>query len=240
MPVNRFFRSGPLYLEETVEFKNEEAKHMTRVLRLTPGEEVEITNGKGLLAKGNILSVTKQSVSVSITHLEQIPLPSYEIHLWQSLIRPSKLDLIVEKGTELGITHFHFFHAENSEKTTLSENQKTRLQYLAISGCKQSGRVFIPHFDFSASYTQINEGFFGDVAPNAPHILVMNKRQKLHFINGPESGFSKAEQEKLRAKGIQGVSLSDAVLRTETAAIAAATFLNALCHIDTGNKTASK
>jgi len=227
MPVNRFFYDGDLVPRETISFSGEEAKHISRVLRLDEGDTVEVTNGKGKLATGSITSISKHAVEAVLeTTTEHTQ--TKEIHLWQALLRPSKLDLIVEKGTELGVTHFHFFKAEHSEKDALNPHQQERLRTLAKGGCKQSGRLFVPELFFTTSVEEITGGFFGDISSDAPHILTMDVSSVLHFVNGPESGFTEKEYSLFIEKSVKGVSLSDAVLRTETAAIVAAAFMQAV------------
>lgn len=225
MPINRFFYEGSLEEGNRIDFPHEEAKHITRVLRLSVGDEIEITNGRGVLACAEISHVSKNNASATITSVEKYPSPFSTLHLWQACIRASKLDLIVEKGTELGVTHFHFYMADISEKEGLSANQKKRLEIIAMSACKQSGRLFLPSLNFDATLDQLESGFFGDISQEAPSALSLPRDNTIHFVNGPEGGFSEKEYLFFQKKGLKGISLSDAVLRTETAAIAAAALL---------------
>jgi 16S rRNA (uracil1498-N3)-methyltransferase len=143
-------------------------------------------------------------------------------------MRPSKLEWVVEKGTELGADAFWIYLAEHSEKETLSEHQLERLSYIAISAMKQCGRSDLPpiaqfpHLKALLTHSPL-PCLFGDVRPAAKPMREVVVDQAL-FITGPERGFSQGEVKILEEKGT-GVHLHKNILRAETAPLAALSML---------------
>lgn len=227
MPANRFYVDMPLESGETITCTGNEAIHIRKVMRARIGDTIELCNGRGSCAQATILSIDAASLIVTIEDVDTAEVPKRELHLWQALVRPSKLDLILEKGTELGVTHFHFFPAENSEKKQLSENQSQRVQHLCISALKQSGRLYLPKVYIEALEPSEGSILYGDISKDAPSVYATELSQVVHFVNGPEAGFTEKELALFIEKGWIGVSLSDGVLRTETAAITAAALIQA-------------
>jgi len=228
MPANRFFYPGPLVQDETIQLTEAEHHHL-RVMRIETGEEVEIINGKGALATATLIEMQKHSASCQIVEVVQHPSPKRQCALVIPLMRPSKLEWIVEKATELGADVLSFYAADFSEKIQLSSNQLERLHNLCLSALKQSGRLYLPMIEEfpSLQRAMIEEAtyYFGDTtgdgisllkAPCGPH--------RTALITGPERGFSPKELE-LLARSAQGVSLSAHILRAETAPIAGISLL---------------
>lgn len=159
------------------------------------------------------------------------PPPPFQIILSLAFLKPKNLDLVLEKGTELGATAFYLFPADKSEKKSLSETQLQRLRYLTISALKQCGRLDLPrieiHPPLKSWIPPHGTAYFGDLSSEAPP-LTPTPSDQMVFI-GPEGGFSKNEEDTLRnhlkAKGIR---LNPNILRAETAAICA---LSQLSHL---------
>jgi len=222
MPANRFYYPGPLHQGATIELKDAEHHHL-RVMRASVDEEVEIVNGKGALATARITALQKESSHLSLLEVSQETPLEHAIVLIIPLMRPNKLEWIVEKATELGATALHFYTAEFSEKMQLSNHQLERLQNLCLSALKQSGRLYLPHIELvpSLERAMVEEGtyLFGDTMPEQSSILDVQLTKRTALITGPERGFSPKERTFL-AKQAQPVSLSAHVLRAETAPIA--------------------
>jgi 16S rRNA (uracil1498-N3)-methyltransferase len=222
MPADRFYYDGSLTKGTTILLNETEQQHL-RVMRIAVGEEVELVNGKGALARGKLTALDKKQVSFHILESHLSPPLSPQISLGIPLMRPNKLDLIVEKGTELGAAAFYFYPADYSEKSELSTNQLQRLRALSISALKQSGRLYLPSFQILARFEELFLGapvLYGDTrATTGP-----TKTASALFITGPERGFSPKELALLSQKGT-GVSLSPCILRAETAPLAALSLL---------------
>lgn len=223
MPYNRFYVANPLQVDTQVSIEGTEHHHMMHVMRLSIGEEVELINGEGGLAKAAITSLNKKQALLHIhaSHKEPSSLP--QMMLGIPFLRPSKLEWIVEKGTELGVDGFLFYPSDLGEKKLLSTHQLERLHTILLSAIKQSGRLFLPHLEVAANISSLLTKevslYYGDTRASAKPL----KRASfpLLFITGPEGGFSKEEHAKLETSA-QGMQLSEYILRTETAPLAAA------------------
>ncbi len=226
MPFDRFYLPSPFDDNESVSIEGAELHHLAHVMRVKVGEEVELINGKGTLAKAKLISLEKKRALLSLENVTKTKASPPQILLGIPLLRPSKLEWIVEKGTELGVDSFLFYPSELGEKKGLTAHQLERLESLAISAMKQSGRLFLPHVEILAHFQDLFKKecsfLYGDTRPSAvpfEHISF-----PALFISGPESGFSKKEYILLEQHG-QGVQLNPSILRAETAPITAASLL---------------
>ncbi len=224
MPHDRFFVDLPFSKNQTVALEREEAHHLARVMRKKTGDSVELVNGKNQLAHAQIETVLKNSVELNISSVSE-GAKKNRVVLAQAYLRPSSLEWLIEKATELGCTEFWLFPAERSEKKSLTETQLARLKQITISAMKQCGRLDLPEIVFHA-YLDGLPSFhgtllFGDLSKAAPSILDFSKKEtpKLLFI-GPEGGFTEKELLFLeKERTAQGVRLHENTLRAETAAV---------------------
>lgn len=213
MPHNRFFVDQPLIRGETIDLK-EEARHL-KVMRIREGETIEIVNGRHQLG-----FATVQGKGATLTAVEERPAPKALI-LCQAIPRMNRLDTIVEKGTELGMTELWLFPAERSEKKSLSKNQLERVAQITIAALKQCGRLDLPKIVVKPPLLEWESAplpaFYGDTGTQAPQ---MTGGGKACFI-GPEAGFSSKEEAHLMTIGVSGAKLHNHILRTDTAALVA-------------------
>lgn len=226
MPVERFYLDTQF--QERVTLEGSEFHHLAHVMRVRIGEKIELVNGRGALAQAQVHALTKHSAILEILSMEQTPIHPSGVSLAIPLMRPAKLELIIEKCTELGADAFYLYPAHHSEKEDLSPNQLERLHHIAISAMKQCGRLDLPLIQllnrFDDLFTLPLAYLFGDTQPNAKP---MPSRKNVLFISGPEKGFSDKESKLLQQKG-EGVSLHKNILRAETAPLAALCQLNIL------------
>jgi 16S rRNA (uracil1498-N3)-methyltransferase len=224
MPAERFFISADL--SGTVSLEGPELHHLAHVMRIRVGEQVELVNGKGALAQAKLTALSKHTAILEVLSTSQSPIPPPTRLLGIPLMRLSKLELIVEKGTELGADAFLLYPAQYSDKEELSANQLERLHHIAISSMKQCGRLDLPSLRLLSRFEDLFTSpllyLFGDTRPTAtsipPHDAVL-------FITGPEKGFSPTELNLLDQKA-QGIHLHKNILRAETAPLAALCLLN--------------
>ncbi len=224
--IDRFFIDRPLTEGASVEIRDKEFHHLANVMRVKPGDAVEIINGQGALAKAVVKEIQKKQAVLDIASAKQYEKPIKEIILAQAFPRPQKLDFIIEKGTELGITQFWLFPGKKSDRKEIKPAQLERLKILCISALKQCGRLWLPNLTIKPElekWTRLEVPFyFGDIRESAPFLqAVWKPYAQSGFFVGPESGFENSETEKLEILGAQGVKLNLNVLRTETAAITA-------------------
>lgn len=225
----------------------DEQQHITKVLRMREGEEIFVTDGKGNLAKGNLVFEGKK-VSLDVSEIkENLPDFSPKLHI---AIAPTKnidrIEFFVEKAVEMGISEISFILTEKTERKNISI-EKLRKQ--AISASKQSHRFHFPKVNdlikFSDFMKNLNpENTFvahcneslERINLNDLEILRQAQDDKLDnsndvslrlsktfsqytFLIGPEGDFSDKEIQLLADKGIKAVSLGNQRLRTETAGI---------------------
>lgn len=208
----RVFVDMPLSLDMKVPLESSEMHHMKRVMRASDDTEIEIVNGKGDLAKAYF----KDCVIFSLEH--HFP-PTDERWLIQGLLEPSNLELVVEKGTELGITHFCFFPAEKSKLRTYSPQKLDRLKKIIISALKQCERLYLPSVKIFSKKEEIcfpKNLYLAD--PKGGKIDTFRAGPR-GIIVGPESGFTREELSFFQKKEPIEINLSPNILRAETAAI---------------------
>jgi len=229
MPSERYFYPGELCEGDDVSLEKKEALHFSRVMRGEVGDHVELVNGKGALAVAVVVKILKRAVQLRVEEVTKETAPSFALILVQAIPRLNRLEMIVEKATELGITELWLFPGERSEKKKLTDHQQNRLQMIAIAALKQCGRLFLPKIVMKSPVGEWNSlsypAFFGDLREGT--LLFAEEWQReppdkgcLFFV-GPESGFDEGECQKLDALGARGVKLHDHVLRTDTAPLVA-------------------
>lgn len=226
MPHERFFTHQPL--EDSVILTDNEFHHLCHVMRADVGECVELINGKNQLARATIAHIGKKQVELHIEKLESFPPANRAVILAQGMPRPNRLETILEKGTELGVTEFWLFPGILSEKETLSANQLKRMEQILISAMKQCGRLDLPLLLLKPPLLQWQTLpgtlFFGDLSPTAPwiweHTTVLPPHSAVFLVIGPESGLHEKELCHLQTRlGGHGVRLHHNTLRTDTASI---------------------
>lgn len=235
VPSDRYFIDEPLQKDKEYQLKGEEFHHLIRVMRGRVGETIELVNGNGEYAEAIIKKIEKHSCTLEAITYQAERKPTRQIILAQAIPKMNRLEYILEKGTELGLTQFWLFPSENGEKREFSPSQINRMHTIVISALKQSGRLYLPSILFKPTlkmWTSIElPAFFGDISSEAISLKAalekLDQSTSLTFFIGPESGFSEAEILHLRHKGIVGVTLSRNILRTDTAAITAAAIVSA-------------
>jgi 16S rRNA (uracil1498-N3)-methyltransferase len=223
MPANRYYIAADLVSGGVVSLAEQEHHHLSNVMRNRPGDEVELVNGRGVLAHGAVVEVGRRESVISVTAAEEHP-PPQSLILAQAIPRPNRLDTILEKVTELGVTGVWLFPGEQSEKKTLSDSQRKRADTVVIGAMKQSGSLWLPTIELKPAISKWDAppfpGVFGDLHPDAPKLCDVVAENFSLFVVGPESGFTTREVDQLRALGMKGATLHPNILRTDTAAIA--------------------
>jgi 16S rRNA (uracil1498-N3)-methyltransferase len=236
MPSNRYYAPVPFIKDESIFLEKEEAHHLCHVMRTKVGEEIELVNGLGELAFATLSSIKKDEAELLITSVSTSNKPEPQIILAQAIPRLNRLEFIIEKGTELGVSSFWLFPSIHSEKENFSQNQQKRLEQLTISAMKQCGRLTLPSLLLKPSLVSWEkpEGtiLFGDTQEKAPWLaeVLKEKQEPLIFFVGPEKGFHQKELAHLEKIGAQGVKLHQNILRVDTAPIVALSQLAMLFH----------
>lgn len=208
-----------------VKINDDEQQHIVKVLRMKENEEIFVTDGKGNLAKGNLIFEGKK-VSLKVIEIkENLPDFSPKLHI---AIAPTKnidrIEFFVEKATEMGISEISILHTEKTERKNLNID-KIRKQ--AISASKQSLRFYFPIINDMMKLSDFIKNidtettFVAHCNENLARIELTDipKHPQITFLIGPEGDFSEKEIKLLAEKGIKAVSLGNQRLRTETAGI---------------------
>ena len=212
------------------------AGHLTRVLRLRPKAALKLFNGRGGEFRASIERAQGSKVTVAIGEYEPIERESpFPLTLAQGVSRGERMDLVVQKATELGVARLVPLLTERSI-VRLDEEQSDRKsshwRAIAIAACEQCGRNRLPEVGLPAQLREFLRQPCGDsvrllLSPLARQRIgdVPRPARGVTVLIGPEGGLSDAEQEDALTAGFIAVNLGPRVLRTETAAIAALTLL---------------
>ena len=212
------------------------AGHLTRVLRLRPGAALTVFNGQGGEYAASIERVQGGEVTVVVGEHQPLERESpFPLTLAQGVSRGERMDLVVQKATELGVARLVPVLTERS-LVRLDEEQSDRKsshwRAIAIAACEQCGRNRLPEVALPARLREFLHQPAGDsvrllLSPLARQRIedVPRPARGVTVLIGPEGGLSDAEQEDALTAGFIAVNLGPRVLRTETAAIAALTLL---------------
>lgn len=209
-----------------------ESAHYTRSLRGNPGGIIWLLDGHGMAYEGQVTS-TQNQVSGSI--LQSIPNygeSEYAIHLVIGLIKGSRMDMVMEKATELGVKSIHPILADRSVKNKLNME---RTQRIIISAAKQAGRSLFPTIhkpiqltDWLQSHEK-DKKLLGHMTGTLSLANALgNEKNEVYVIIGPEGDFSTDEIEAMNHANVEVASLGPRRLRSESAAMAAIANLNQL------------
>jgi 16S rRNA (uracil1498-N3)-methyltransferase len=239
--MHKFFIEPHNITEMEGKIIGDDVKHIYKVLRLSEGEEVVLNNCEGVEYLGEIKNITKNEVIVSIIKKLDINNESaVKVYLYQGLPKGQKMDLIVQKGTELGVVEFIPTITARVDVKLKGEFKKLdRLNRIALEASKQSKRSVIPQvkevIDFDEALSQLKEMDLVIIPyENAEDFGIkslinhlknenknLNKIKNIGVLIGPEGGFEEKEINSLKEQGFYIVTLGNRILRTETAGFTA-------------------
>lgn len=242
--MHKFFTPAENINMDEGKITGDDVKHIYKVLRLVQGEKVVLNNCQGTEYLGEIANISKTEVSIKILKKLDINNESgVEIYLFQGLPKSQKMDLIVQKGTELGVTEFIPTITHRVDVKLKGEFKKLdRLNRIALEAAKQSKRSLIPivsdPIDFEQVLGRINtmdiflvpyenaenfgiKGVVSDIIKNGK----INNVKKIGVMVGPEGGFEEEEINKLKDAGAYIITLGNRILRTETAGFVATSLI---------------
>ena len=213
----------------TAELRGDEARHLTRVLRVEPGQHFEISdNQQAYLAE--ITEARGEHVVFRVVEAIPAVLSPVSVTLCASLIKFDRFEWIVEKATELGVDRILPVEAARTEKGLFDASQKRRerWQRVARESSQQSRRVRIPEIAPAVRFERCLEEsaahrYFLDesFAPPLLREIPAECSDSAALLIGPEGGWTDTERRLAAAASWQPVSLGPLVLRAETAACAA-------------------
>lgn len=215
------------------ELPEEEAAHCLRVLRLTVGDEVMLTDGKGLFYKAVISAATGKRCQVKVVEsIEQEPFWNGHLHLAMAPTKNmDRIEWFAEKATEIGFNELSFLNCRFSERKVIKTE---RIEKIVVSAVKQSLKSYKPVVNEMMDFSRFMEKDFSGQKfiahcyegekPLLKDVLVPG--QDALVLIGPEGDFSMEEVQKAKAAGFRAISLGKSRLRTETAALVAVHTMN--------------
>ncbi|MDD2914355.1 MAG: 16S rRNA (uracil(1498)-N(3))-methyltransferase [Gallionella sp.] len=236
----RFYCPSPLPTGGSFDLPPDAAHHAARVLRLREGDHVEMFDGLGNACRGVIAELGGKRVTVGGITASNVDRESpLRVLLAQALSSSEKMDWVIQKATELGVTEIQPLDTERSVARLTAERAAKRLdhwQQVAISACEQCGRNVLPQIhaplDIMVWLQQMRD------APDSKFILLPEGAAALHarqkpqdravLLVGAEGGFTPAESQSALHCGFAAIRMGARVLRTETAAIAGLAALQTL------------
>ena len=216
--ANRYYTSFPLSLGEVV-LQGAEAHHLATVMRAHPGDAVCLFNGDGFQYPATVITVSKREVTLRIYSVEQPhrELP-FSLEIAAAVPKGVREDFLLEKLTELGVTHFVPLITERSVVIPKVE----RLQRTVAEASKQCGRNVLMEV---AAVTRWSDYLLGSA--NIANRWLAHPHSSPASVFGclsPEGGFTNEEVNAATAAGWQCVDLGPRILRVETAAVALAAY----------------
>lgn len=225
---NRFLVEAALVERNVVTITGEEFHH-ARVLRLKEGEEVELFDGRGTIAKGNVTIIAPDALHVSVaTIIPSRELPS-RIIVAPVLIHPDKFELVLQKATELGAAEFIPLTSDRMEtRVERVAGKVARWEKIIREATKQCGRGLIPAIAAPMPFARLAERpekkvLFEAGAPQETRPGITDTI----LLVGPEGGWSDGELALAREREFEFRSLGPRRLRAETAAIVATAMMAA-------------
>jgi len=234
--MQRYFLSKEHFNGDYVMIDGEEAKHISRVMRMGVGDLIICCDNEGECYLCKISEVLSDSVKAEVVERmdQNVELP-IEVTIAHGLPKGDKLELVIQKGTELGATLFLPFQAERSIVKWDGKKEKKKIERwnkISKEASEQSHRQYVPRVETVQTFKQLIQRFHlysfvllayeeeakNDEKSRFHHTLSqMKKGDSLLLVVGPEGGFSDREVEVMVEAGAISCALGPRILRSETA-----------------------
>lgn len=214
----------------------EDIRHIVKVLRLSEGDELEVSDSFQWEYKVRICSISEDQVEAMILDKQKFARePEIRVTLFQGIPKQSKMETVVQKCVEMGIFKIVPVFTERTVVADKGnfEKKRQRWQKVSAEAVKQCRRGIVPEIGREIKFQQMTEHLKGFDLVLFPYenetgrtiktsLRGLSKRPgSIAVIIGPEGGFSDSEAQQLKALGADCVSLGKTILRTETAGMAA-------------------
>lgn len=241
--MSKFFVNENQINDSIINIIDDDVNHIKNVLRLKIGEEIKICSidtSKNYLCKIN--NFDKKSIEcLIIEELEPVAESNIELDIYQGLPKSDKMELIIQKGTELGV---HSFTPVAFKRSIVKLDEKDKIkkqarwQKIAEVAAKQSGRDIVPKVhdvktiknvcDLIDDYDIVLVAYENEENNQLKNELksITQKNLKIAVVIGPEGGIEETEIEQFKLSGAKIVSLGKRILRTETVALVMAAIIN--------------
>lgn len=226
MKLHRFYVADEIELKHDFWLHDEQLIHQWRkVLRFQSGQELVLFDGRAKDRLYRLATLTDREAHLQLVTEFERKTPARDIYLFWSLLKKDKNDWVLQKCTELGVSHFVPLLAERSEKTGFNVE---RARKIVIEAAEQCGRSDIPNVREPMLVSTVIDECKGKMElyiceQDSGGELVDTERAGI--LIGPEGGWSDSEKELFKTAGIKQLNLHDFTLRAETAAVTAASKL---------------
>ena len=210
----------------------DEAHHVHKVLRLRPGEQLAVFDGRGAEWLATLVEVERGGVTARLEREIAVEVePPLRVVLFQALCRPEQMEWVIRKATEVGVSAIRPLRTERSERYEIGAARLERWRRIATDACKQSGRRVLPAIESRADLPRPTAGATALVldpeepAPPLASVFEGGAPREVWLASGPAMGFDAGEREGWSAAGWRPVALGPRTLRADTAGLVAATIL---------------
>ncbi len=225
---HRIYVDAPLDPGDRVVLDAERAHYIVRVLRLRADDRVLVFNGDGIGHGASIAGASTKRCELEIgTPIEADAAPAFALSLAQSLIKGDRLDYVLQKATELGVTDIRLITSARTEVAVRDGRLDRRMshwQKVIVSAAEQCGRLRLPTVHAPIALDELISLAAGQrylLDPGAAALSPPIAAEDTRILVGPEGGFSDAERSRILARGYTAIGLGSKILRADTAPIAA-------------------
>jgi len=223
----RLFIDHPLGAGQPVPLDGDQAHYLSGVMRLAPGDLIEVFNGRDGAWSARLVAASKRGGSLDV--LEQVAPQRDPPDLWLLFapIKKARTDFIVEKAAEMGVARIQPVQTDHTNSDRIRQD---RLQAHAVEAAEQCGGTFVPPVADLVPLSRLLDGWdasrrilWADEAMAGPsQMLAGLPRGPWAILIGPEGGFSEAERGRLSSLPyVSRIGLGPRILRADTAAVAA-------------------
>jgi len=225
--IELYYSPASLKDKNIIKIEGEELKHITKVMRHNPGDEIFVTNGQGIIYKTSIIKINSGYIELNISEIYNFENSKANLFFCIPRLKSTdRIEIALEKCTELGITNFIVF---DSDRTIRKGNKPERWEKIITAAMKQSLRSYLPSLTMADSLAEIasKDGdmiLFTQESERSFSYDAVNKRTNYYFIFGPEGDFTENEKQLFAMKDYY--NLGNYRLRSETAIIKCASILS--------------
>ncbi|ADH85227.1 16S rRNA (uracil(1498)-N(3))-methyltransferase [Desulfurivibrio alkaliphilus] len=228
--MRRFFIDPEAIQGREASLTGSDAHHLQHVLRLTPGERVELFDGRGTVYQAAIDHIEPGLTRLTLLSSSDTPPDRLAIHLGQAMLKGKKMDLVVQKCTELGVRSLRPYTSQHTTTPPPGAEKLARWQRIIHESCKQCNQPWPPSCHPPQTFAEL----LADAAdfdlrlicweePEAPPLSNIAEQlgapASVLVLIGPEGGFSREEIDLARQAGFIVIGLGRRILRAETASI---------------------
>ncbi len=227
-----FFADKESFEKDTIVLEGEEANHAVKALRIKRGEEITVFDAEGHCADAVVEAAEQRRVFAKVLRrYDSETEPKLKITLFQGIPKNPKMDLIIQKAVEVGVSRIVPVATKRAVAKIEKDAKTERYNRIAFEAAKQCGRAFVPKVEAAAPFEEALKMADSCDAVIIPYeceregkldASVLKGAESLAIFIGPEGGFEESEVNEAEKHGARRVTLGKRILRTETAGLVTA------------------